>query len=68
MALVARSLDEIDFWDLDMFEFGEPHAAWKLLREQAPVWWHDRDGGEHFWSVTRYDDCHAVHADPVLAW
>jgi cytochrome P450 len=63
---VPTSLDEIDFWDLDMFEFGDPHAAWRLLREQAPVWWHDRDGGEHFWSVTRYDDCHAVHADPRL--
>jgi cholest-4-en-3-one 26-monooxygenase len=65
MALVATSLDEIDFWDLDMFEFGDPHAAWKLLREQAPVWWHDREGGERFWSITRYDDCHAVHSDPT---
>jgi cytochrome P450 len=66
MALVPTSLDEIDFWDLDMFEFGDPHAAWTLLREQAPVWWHDREGGEPFWSVTRFDDCHAVHADPLL--
>jgi cytochrome P450 len=66
MALVPTSLDEIDFWDLDMFEFGDAHAAWTLLREQAPVWWHDRDGGEQFWSLTRYDDCRAVHADPVV--
>jgi cytochrome P450 len=66
MALVPASLDEIDFWDLDMFEFGDPHAAWTLLRREAPVWWHDRDGGEPFWSVTRYDDCRAVHGDPLL--
>src|SRR5688572_16402685 len=66
MALVPTSLDEIDFWDLDMFEFGDPHAAWSLLRAQAPVWWHERDRGEHFWSITRYDDCHTVHAAPTL--
>ncbi|HZP28810.1 MAG TPA: cytochrome P450 [Acidimicrobiia bacterium] len=66
MALVPTSLDEIDFWDLDMFEFGDPHAAWKLQRDQAPVWWHERPGGEPFWSIARYDDCHAVHADPRL--
>jgi cytochrome P450 len=66
MALVPTSLAEIDFWDLDMFEFGDPHAAWTLLREEAPVWRHDRDGGEPFWSITRYDDCHDVLADPRL--
>jgi cholest-4-en-3-one 26-monooxygenase len=66
VTLVPTSLDEIDFWDLDMFEFGDPHAAWKLLREQAPVWWHDRDGGEKFWSIACYDYCHSVHAQPMI--
>lgn len=66
MTRVPTSLDEIDFWDLDMFEFGDPHAAWTLLRRAAPVWRHDRPGGEPFWSITRFDDCHAVHAEPVL--
>ena len=46
MTLVPTTLDEIDFWDLDMFEFGDPHAAWSLLRREAPVWWHDRPGGD----------------------
>jgi cytochrome P450 len=65
MALQPATLDEIDFWDLDMFTDGDPHAAWTLLREQAPVWWHDRPGGEPFWCVTRYDDARAVHSEPV---
>jgi cholest-4-en-3-one 26-monooxygenase len=64
MALFPESLDEIDFWDLDMFTEGDPHLAWSLLRREAPVWYHDRDGGEPFWCVTRYEDVHAVHADP----
>ena len=65
MALYPQSLDEIDFWDLDMFLYGDPHQAWSLLRREAPVWCHDRDGSEPFWCVTRYDDVHAVLADPV---
>lgn len=66
MTLHPRSLDEIDFWDLDMFGDGDPHDAWTLLRREAPVWYHDRPGGEPFWAVTRYDDCKEVHASPVL--
>ena len=65
MTLRPSTLDEIDFWDLDMFTQGDPHAAWRILREQAPVWWHDRPGGEPFWCITRYADGRAVHADPV---
>jgi cytochrome P450 len=64
MALFPESLGEIDFWDLDMFLDGDPHLAWSLLRREAPVWFHDRNGGEPFWCVTRYDDVHAVLADP----
>jgi cytochrome P450 len=62
---VPRSLDEIDYWDLDMFEHGDPHRAWSLQRAEAPVWWHDRAGGEPFWSVTRHDDGRSVFADPL---
>lgn len=64
MTLVPTTLDEIDYWDLDMFTEGDPHAAWRLQRELAPVWFHDRPGGEPFWSVTRYEDGRAVFADP----
>jgi cytochrome P450 len=66
MTLTPQSLDEIDFWDLDMFTDGDPHAAWTLLRREAPVWYHDRPGGEPFYAVTRYDDCRRVHGNPVL--
>ena len=65
MTLHPTTLDEIDYWDLDMFKHGDPHAAWKLQREQAPVWFHDRDGGESFWSVCSYDGVKEVHLDAV---
>lgn len=63
--LLPRTLDEIDYWDLDMFAEGDPHAAWRIQRAEAPVWWHDRPGGEPFWSVTRLDDGRAVFGDAV---
>lgn len=65
MTLRPTTLDEIDFWDLDMFTSGDPHAAWRLRREEAPVWYHDRPGGEPFWCVTRNADARAVHAEPM---
>jgi cytochrome P450 len=58
-------LDAIDFWDLDLFEHGDPHAVWRRLRAEAPVSWHDTPGGEPFWSVVRYADCRAVLGDPL---
>ncbi|NNE72036.1 MAG: cytochrome P450 [Acidimicrobiales bacterium] len=64
--LHPTTIDEINFWDLAMFSQGNPHAAWKILREQAPVYYHDKPGGESFWCVTRYDDVRAVHSDAVL--
>ncbi len=66
MALEPASLDEINFWDLEMFAHGNPHAAWTLLREQAPIWYHDRPGGEPFWCITKYADVRKVHSDAVL--
>ena len=60
MTLYPGTLDEIDFWELDMFTDGDPHLAWSLLRSDAPVWLHDRPGGEPFWCVTRYDDTRTV--------
>jgi cholest-4-en-3-one 26-monooxygenase len=66
VSLHPQSLDEIDFWDLDMFSQGDPHAAWTILRREAPVWLHDRPGGEPFYAVTRYEDCRRVHAHPEL--
>lgn len=66
VALVPTTLDEVDYWDLEMFVSGDPHAAWTIQRREAPVWWHDRPGGEPFWSVARYDDVKAVHSQPTL--
>jgi cytochrome P450 len=73
--LVARTLEvattnvmelpEIDLTDLDLFVHGDPHIAWRMLRAQAPVYWHERKRGHGFWAITKYRDAQTVYRDPL---
>jgi cytochrome P450 len=56
-------LSEIDLNSFDLFVHGDPHAAWKVLREQAPVHWNALDDSG-YWSITRYQDAVSVYRDP----
>jgi len=58
-------LTEIDLTDLDLFVHGNPHRAWQTLREQAPVYWHERRRGHGFWAITKYRDAQTVYRDPL---
>ncbi|OLF14711.1 cytochrome P450 [Actinophytocola xanthii] len=54
----------INLNDLRLFTDGDPHAAWQVLRREAPVYWNPtEDGG--FWALTRYRDVHDAYADPA---
>jgi len=57
-------LDEIDLASLDFFVDGDPHAAWKLLRTEAPLHW-NRHKNTGFWSISRFDDALRVYRDPA---
>lgn len=61
----VTSLDQIDLTDMTYVGLGDPHATWRLLREQAPVFWHEKGGhgtrGNGFWAVTTFDECSQVH-------
>jgi cytochrome P450 len=56
-------LDEIDLTDLDFFRDGDRFEAWRIMRAEAPVYWHERKPGEGFWSLTRMHESLAVLAD-----
>ena len=62
---MTMELSEIDLTDLDLFVHGDPHIAWRMLREQAPVYWHERRPGHGFWAITRYHDAQTVYRDPI---
>ncbi len=35
---------------------GYPHDEWKRLRNEAPVYWTEREGYEPFWAITKHAD------------
>ena len=60
-------LEDIDLTDLDLFVDGFPHDAFTLLRNAAPVWWHEPTAhtpdGVGFWVLSGYDEILSVVAD-----
>jgi cytochrome P450 len=65
MTIAPTRADEIDLTDVDLFLHGDPHAAWSLLRRDAPVHWNERSWGPGFWNITRYSDVIEVSVDPA---
>jgi cytochrome P450 len=51
---------DIDLTDPDRFADGPPHHTYRLLRDTAPVYWHEPTAttpdGEGFWCLTRHED------------
>ncbi len=60
----TKSSTEISLADLDLFEHGDPWAAFDELRATDPVHWDHEDAPNHgFWSLTRYHDIVGVLRD-----
>jgi cytochrome P450 len=56
----------VDLTDTELFVHGDPHRAWRWLRDNAPVYWNADDSEQGgFWALTRYDDLMAAYRDPV---
>ena len=70
MALPARRypLEGINLKDPLLFEQGMPHALFRQLRDEAPVYWNEEPGEDEpgFWALTKYDDIVAVSKNPQL--
>ena len=65
-------LRDVNLIDQDQYVTAVPHDMFEVLRNEAPVFWHeepegvDRRGratGPGFWAVTRYDDVGTVSRD-----
>ena len=54
---------KIDLVSPESFADGHPHAQYRWLRENAPVFWHEEPEGPGFWAVTRHKDVYAVDRD-----
>jgi cholest-4-en-3-one 26-monooxygenase len=59
-------LSDVDLTDLDVFEQRVPHEMFAVLRREAPVYWHEKNGGPGFWAITKYHDLKAISTNPTL--
>lgn len=57
------TLAEVDVLDPDIWVHGVPFEAFKLLRREAPVYYHPDPAGRGFWAITKYDDLVTVSMD-----
>ena len=67
MATVGRDIKDLELTERELWEDGPPHEAFKRMREECPIHWTEsfemfpEEAG--FWSVTTWDDIHAVSRD-----
>jgi cholest-4-en-3-one 26-monooxygenase len=60
-------VEQIDLLDLDLFERGEAHEAFRVLRQEAPVHWNPGTAElKGFWSLLKYTDILFVSSHPML--
>src|SRR5882762_3072483 len=63
-------VEDIDLTDPDLYVRGDPHAAWKLLRDTGPIVWHEKGsagtGGQGFWALAGYEGFQTVMRDAEL--
>lgn len=56
----------VNLADPDIFEQGVPHEMFRILRREAPVYWHEEPDGPGFWAITKYHDLKFVSRNPGL--
>ena len=67
---IALDLEQLDLDDYELYRHGFPHALFREMREQAPVWRHPEGpsdnaiGGQPFWVLSRFADVQAANRDP----
>jgi cholest-4-en-3-one 26-monooxygenase len=55
--------EAVDLSDPRLFDRGAPHAVFRRLRKERPVYWNEESGGTGFWAILRHADVHAVSSD-----
>lgn len=57
----------IDLVDPQLYATGDPHAVWRWLRRNEPVYWHEPSRGmPGFWALTKYHDIVSVLENPTV--
>ena len=59
-------LSDVNLTDPNIFEEAVPHEMFRLLRREAPVFWHEERDGQGFWAITKYADLKAISKNHKL--
>ncbi len=62
---MARTAIDVDLSDPELFQKGDPLAAFRLLQREAPVYLNDGIQ-DRFWALTRYEDVVHVSKNPDI--
>src|SRR5262245_26353265 len=62
----TMQLNDVNLTDPDIFQRGTPHEMFKVLRREAPVFWHTEPDGPGFWAITKYADLKDISKRPTL--
>jgi len=68
------NLSDVDVFSPDIYLEGPPHEAFRVLRREAPVFFHKepadprgrRPAGPGFWVLSKYDDVKMASRQPLL--
>jgi cytochrome P450 len=67
VATVGRDIQSVELTDVELWQDGPPHQAFKEMRQGCPIHWtesfNDLPEEAGFWSVTTADDIHTVSRD-----
>ncbi len=59
-------LSNVNLHDPDNFVAGPPHEMWRVLRRDAPVFFHEEPEGPGFWCLTKHEDVKFASRSPQL--
>ncbi|HBZ72503.1 MAG TPA: cytochrome P450 [Deltaproteobacteria bacterium] len=59
-------LSDVDLYNPDNFVREVPHEMFRVLRREAPVYFHPEPDGPGFWVLTKYEDVKSCSRNPQL--
>jgi cholest-4-en-3-one 26-monooxygenase len=59
-------LSDVNLYNPDNFVAAPPHEMWRVLRREAPVYFHEEPGGPGFWCLTKHEDVKFASRSPHL--
>ncbi len=60
----TKIIDDDKLMVAEYFRQGQPHAEWRKLREECPVYWSEPEGFRPYWSITKHADILEVEGKP----